>query len=395
MPELVPWGYGGLQLDQQYRANEQTIQMNNLAMQESQRKADQEQQDSELQQMAADRLSKIAKGQSVTNSGVTDDVQSSYAGAFRQTGAYMAEMGAPDQAMKFFKSANEIDKAETDNAKARLDQQKNKAEILLKQSDIMARDLGNATNEDEWNQGLDAMEKSGIFPQEVIQQYKQMPFHPQAAAMIRQRALSVKDQATLDYQQQQEQRIQANADRTASIQMQRLAWDKQKAREEQRQKEIDAKSGKAAMAPNKDELRSAESAVVNLIFNGKPPKQLGDDGEDSPSYRAYQAGIQQIAASAKQMVRENKGLSWEAAISRATLQSKTEGDWDVQTQTHLIGDDDTTATFNGLGKEPEDALPMPMADDKPNTSALKKGRWYLSPTGKKGRWNGKGFDVMQ
>lgn len=394
MPELVPWGYGGLQLDQQSRMNEQTMQMNNLAMQESQNKIDQEEQDSQMQQMASSYLSKIAKGQPVTSGGTTTDA-SSYAGAFRQTGAYMAEMGAPDQAMKFFKSANELDKAEVDNAKARLDTQKTKAEILLKQSDIMARDLGNATNEDEWNQGLDAMEQSGIFSPEVVQQFRQMPFHPQAAAMIRQRALSVKDQAALDYQQQQEQRIQANADRTASIQMQKLAWDKQKFKEEQRQKALNEKTGKAATAPNKDELNSVEASVANLIFNGKVPKEIGGGGEESPSYRAYKAGIQQIAANAKQMVRDNKGLSWEAAVSRATLQSKTQGDWDITTDSSWFGDDETQATFNGLGKQPEDALPIPMANDKPDMSSLKKGRWYLSPTGKKGRWNGKSFDVMQ
>lgn len=396
MPELIPWGFGGLQAAQQMQMNDQAMQMNSLAMQKDQAALDQQQQDDAISQQAADYLSKIAKGQPVSGDNPAEEQTSSYAEAFRKTGAHLVDMGAPNQAMKYFKSAAELDKSETDDAKARLDQVKSKAELLLKQSDIMARDLGSAQNEEQWNQGIAQMEQSGIFPPDVIQQYKNMPFHPQAAAMIRQRALSVKDQAQIDYQQQQEQRVQANADRSAGIQLQRLAFDKQKEQARVREKELAEKTGKSATAPNKDELKSVEASVANLIFNGKPPAQYADgSAEDSPSYNAYRAGIQQIAANAKQMVRENKGLSWQAAVSRATLMSKSEGDWDMHTESHLFGDDETTTTFNGTGKQPDDALPTPMVDNKLDTKSLKNGRWYLSPTGKRGKWNGTSFDVIE
>lgn len=396
MADLVPWGYGGVQLAQQYQMNDQLMQMRDLAMQNDQTDLDKKQQDLAIDQKAAQMMSDIAKGNPTKISNPNpDDQVATYADGFRKVGANLMEMGAPNQAMKYFQNAAALQKDEDAVANAQLNRQKGKAELLLKQSDIMARDLGDAQNEEQWNQGLDAMEQSGIFDPAIIQQYRKIPFHPEAAATIKQRALSVKDQAQLDYQQQQEARIQANADRTASIQLQRLAFDKQKEADRKREKDLSAKTGKAATAPNKDELKSAEASVTNLIFNGKIPKQIGDGGEDTSSYRAYQAGVQSIAAQAKQMVRENKGLSWEAAVSRATLASKAAGDWDIQTETHMFSDDETVTSFNGQGKQPEDALPIPMTDNKPDTSSLKKGRWYISPTGKKGKWNGTGFDVMQ
>jgi len=398
MADLVPWGYGGVQLAQENQMNQQLMQMRDLSMQKDQTELDQTQADAAVQRDAAAYMKKIASGQSIQSSGSapTDQDASSYSDGFRKTGQHLMQMGAPKQALEYLKAADTLDKSEIDNANSQLDGKKKKGEILLQQSDIMARDLGNATSQEEWNAGIKAMQDSGLFTSAQVSQFKNIPFHPAAAALIRQRAISVKDQATLDLQAQQNQRLQANSDRDASLRMQRLSFDKYVETQRQRERIQDKKTGKEATAPNTDELKSAETSVSNLIFNGKPPSQL-EDGEDSPNYIAYKAGIQSIAANAKQMVRDNKGLSWDAAVSRATLLSKTQGDWDIQTDKSFFRSDTTTTTFNGQGKQPEDAIPMPVTqDNKPDPSQLKVGRWYISPTnGKTGKWNGRSFDIMQ
>lgn len=251
----------------------------------------------------------------------------------------------------------------------------------------------------EFNQGIQELVDTGVMPAAHAQHLLNVPFDARSMKVLQEKALSVKDQANLSLQQQQESRIQANADRTASIQMQRLAISKAQLAETKWKNRHDEKTGKTATAPTKADLDAAKTAVGNVIFDGELPsalkKAVAADDESDPNYIAYMAGVQNIASSAKKKVKENKGIDYNTALTRATMESKNAGDWNLIESEGFFGDD--KVTFEGTGKNPEDALPIPTGEGgTPNTSSLKTGRWYISPDGKGvGKWNGETFEVIQ
>jgi hypothetical protein len=174
-----------------------------------------------------------------------------------------------------------------------------------------------------------------------------------------------------------------------------LQLDKQKIEDARIAKEKAAKTGKLASAPTTAQIKEAEGVVSSVILgDNTPPKPKS--GTTSQSYQAYQAGVVSIANRAQDMLKENPGLTRDEALNRAALESKAAGDWDVVTDKHLFSSDETSISYQGAGKQPEEALPIPMTDDnKPDMSSLKVGRWYDNG-GKKGKYLGDGkWEVIQ
>lgn len=140
----LKFGAGGLQAFQADQMNEQVMRMRELAMDDQRIDMATKERQAHIQQEAGKYMSSLAKGQPA--GGPPDEQTNTYADAFRQTAGRLVELGAPDQAMKYFEAAGKIDKQEVDLAKTRVDTQKGKAELLLKQSDAIGRIASTATS---------------------------------------------------------------------------------------------------------------------------------------------------------------------------------------------------------------------------------------------------------
>lgn len=398
MSDLVPWGYGGIQLNQQYQMNQQLMRARDVGIQQAQQDLDASQQEQQINQQAASMFQTLAKGGTIPGASTNPaDEAGSPAEAFDKVASTMLNIGQPNKAMDYFKAASTLRKSQNEAVAALTKQQQAKYDLLYKQADLIGRDLGGATNADEWNQGVQSMQEqaaAGIIPKALADQVKNLPYTPELAAHFRNSALSVKDKANLDMQAQRAAMTEDAQKQTQNYRDQRLALDRQKVEDARIEKEKKEKTGASASAPTTAQIREAEGVVSSLIFNNEaPPKPK--TGETSQSYQAYMAGVTAIASQAQDMIRENKGLTRTEALNRAALASKAAGDWDVQNEKHIFSPDETSVTFSGAGKQPEDALPIPMNNNAPDMSRLKAGRWYDN-NGKKGKYLGDGkWEVIQ
>jgi hypothetical protein len=365
--------------------NDQLMRGREIGIQQAQQNLDASAQEQQINQQAASMFQTLAKGGSVTSPASNNsDTVSSPAEAFDKVASNLLAVGAPKKALEYFNAAGKLRDSQNKAINDQLTQQKSQADLLAKQADFMGRDLGGATNLEEWNQGIAAMQQqadAGLFPQATVDQYKAIPFTPEAAAHIRDAAMSVKDKASLDMQAA---RIAAQDNRDASAdayRKARLAQEQQKIESAKTAKDKATKTGALASAPTPAQVREAEGVVSSLVFDNNAPTKP-KAGTTSQSYQAYMAGVTSIASQAQQMMQDNRGLTRQEALNRAVLLSKAEGDWDIHTEEpsaigKLLGSDaETSVRYNSAGKQPEDAIPAPVADGKIDPSGLKVGRWY-------------------
>lgn len=383
MPNQIGFGIAGDQAFQQSQLNDQQMQMNSLLLNKQQSANQQEEADQALDQQARQIMSKISLGQGGTttaNPGQSsaDSMQS----AFSQTAQKLMQLGAPKMAMEYYKNGATIGKDEQDLATAKAKQQESASETLLKQSDMLGRTLGSATNQQEWDQGQQQLANSGAFTPEQLATFQKIPYHPAAVQHLADASMSVKDKAQLSIMSGNQQLTQQKDASDAQYKAASLGLERAKLDETIRKNNLDEKTGKAATAPTGPQINSVKSAIVNQIFDGKEP----------PDDTALEAGAQDIASRAQTLVQGNKGLTWQTAVNRAVTESNNAGDWDIHKGAWYNPADDDSTKFNGMGKTPDDALPLPVVDKKIDPSSLKKGRWYITVQGR-GQWDGQNFNV--
>lgn len=379
----VGFGIAGDQAFQQSQLNDQQMQMNSLLINKQQASNQQEEADQALDQQARQIISKISLGQGgMASADPNANTADSMHGAFLQTASKLMQLGAPKMAMEYYKNGAAIGKDEQALASSKIKDQQSAAETLLKQSDMLGRTLGSATNQQEWNQGLQQLSDSGAFTPQQLQTFQNIPYHPAAVQHLADSSMSVKDKAQMTLlagnQQLTQQRDSIDFQNKAA----RLTLERARLDETVRKNNLDEKTGKAATAPTGPQINSVKSAIVNQIFDGKAPV---DD-------TALEAGAQDIASRAQTLVQGNKGLTWQTAVNRAVAESNNAGDWDIHKSSRFNPFDEDSTKFNGMGKTPDDALPLPVDGKKVDASALKKGRWYITVQGR-GQWDGESFNV--
>lgn len=383
MPDnQIGFGIAGDQAYQQSQINDQTVKMNSLLIDKQQNANDQEAADQQLDQQARQIISKISLGQPTsTGQAGGQNTADSMQSAFTQAAHRLMNLGAPKMAIEYYKNGALIGKDEQALTSSKIKDQNTAAETLLKQSDILGRTLGSATNQDEWNQGLQQLQNSGAFTPEQLQTFQKIPYHPAAVQHLADASISVKDKAQMTLLAGNQQLTQQRDAIDAQYKATRLSLQRAQLDEAKRKTDLEEKTGKAATAPTGPQVKSVQAAIVNQIFDGKPPTDTD----------ALNAGAQDIASRAQTLVQQNKGLSWQTAVNRAVAESNNAGDWDIHKGSWVPGDNDSTK-FNGMGKTPDDALPLPTDGNKVDASSLKKGRWYITTQGR-GQWDGTSFNV--
>lgn len=351
-----------------------------------------------IQNEALAKLTSIAKG----GRGSSGQDVVSYTGddskgaPLEQLGSMMIAGGAVKRGMEFLKGGVEIRKKESELLNDVETRNKNRLDNIMTVGNLFSQTLGTARNQSEWEYGIKQMESRPeaieIFGRENFEALKKMDYDPNVATFLNEKAMSAIDRARLELSQQTNDREERNALDLAQYRRTTLEISKgnlDARRHEQEYKEKTDGKG-AASAPNEAEVKAAKASVANLILDGKVPNK------DDVGYAAFEAGAQDIASRAKQMVKENKGLDFNAAITRATIESKTDGDWQAMTPeddrgfiSKLVGKDAPeevpNAKFRGRGAKALDPIEMPKSK-----AELKQGSYYVTARGV-ARWDGSKF----
>lgn len=378
MADLLGWGAGGVQLLNQEKVQQEQLQMDRIAMGMEQAKMQREQAEAELDARAGQEFYDIATGN--RQSGPTGDggVEDAADALERMANTYF-QGGSPKKGIDALESANKLRKESRLAMEAEMSAKKTAMQLQLAQTDMAYRVLGTVVpgDVDSWNRGIDELEQSGTFSQEEIDGFRQLEPDADAIELLRNQAISAKDQATLTLREMDNESRQADRDNRASERRRANALAEERLRETQRHNEVMEKQGgeDIAGAPTAAERATVEAVVVNEVFGGTFPKGKSD--------AALQAGVAAIASRAKQLVTETRGLSWDAAVTQAVVESQAAGDWNTEDDS-WFGED--TRTFDGKGKTPETAMPVPASQDK-----VKVGRYYIMPDGTPAKWDGSNF----
>lgn len=350
-----------------------------------------------IQNEALAKLASVAKGG--RGSGGQDVLSyngdDSKGAPLEQLGSMMIAGGAVKRGSEFLKAGVDIRKKEDEMLSSIETRNKTRLDNIMTVGNLFSQTIGTARNQSEWEYGLKQLESRPeaieIFGKENFDALKRMDYDPNVTTFLNEKAMSAIDRARLELSQQSGEREERNALDMANYR--RSMTEISRGNLEARRQEQDYKEktdGKgAATAPTDNEIKTAKAAVANLIFNGKVP------GKDDVEYAAFESGAQDIASRAKQMVKENKGLDFSAAITRATIQSKTDGDWQAMTpkdERGFIGrmvkdapEDVPNAKFRGRGAKALDAIEMPKSK-----AELKAGSYYVTPRGT-AKWDGSQF----
>lgn len=353
--------------------------------------------ENEIQQQALDYLNGIATGRvKPSDSDMLGDPDfDSQATPLERIGRRMIDMGAVNRGAEYLKAGIDIRKKEDEMLTAKETREKTRLDNIISTASIVSKTIGVARNESEWRYGLAQLKKMPdvvkILGEDQFAALEGMEFDPDVVKYFNDQAMTAKERADLDLRAMGEQRQQRAAIELAEYRSSLLDINNANLDERRRENDLKRKEGgaKADTGPTEAQVKSAKAAVANVIFQGKvPPKE-------SQEYVAFEAGAQSIAARAQAMVRENKGLTWNEAVQRATTESQAAGDWStlkVLMDHKFLGvryrqtTEERGRQFKDRGSNPLDAIPMPASKNQ-----LKTGAYYITSRGI-AKWNGSAFE---
>lgn len=353
--------------------------------------------ENEIQQQALDYLNGIATGRvKPSDSDMLGDSDfDSQATPLERIGRRMIDMGAVNRGAEYLKAGIDIRKKEDEMLTAKETREKTRLDNIISTASIVSKTIGVARNESEWRYGLAQLKKMPdvvkILGEDQFAALEGMEFDPDVVKYFNDQAMTAKERADLDLRAMGEQRQQRAAIELAEYRNSLLDINNANLDERRRENDLKRKEGgaKADTGPTEAQVKSAKAAVANVVFQGKiPPKE-------SQEYVAFEAGAQSIAARAQAMVRENKGLTWNEAVQRATTESQAAGDWStlkVLMDHKFLGvryrqtTEERGRQFKDRGSNPLDAIPMPASKNQ-----LKTGAYYITSRGI-AKWNGSAFE---
>jgi hypothetical protein len=287
--------------------------------------------------------------------------------------------GAPEQGMKFMQAASEIQKRESDIQKDALSAQQTRLENITKGAAAVSQYLGVAKNQSEWDYGIRQLRAQGIIEPELIDQMAKQPYDPDVAEYFNQQAMSAGDRARLEMQAGKDA-LQARdsairiAQGNQRMQIQK-AQQKETARHNLAMEKNSGSKSVTSGAPSEADRKYAMNALKTTVFRDV-------DVEDSADFNT---AADYVASQAKDLVRNNKNMTWETAVQKTIIQGQQSGAFGV--------DPAKTTLWGMVEREPAKVkfqspeAPVPMPKDK---KQMKKGQVYDTSRGK-ARWNGTAF----
>lgn len=353
--------------NQQQQDNAQKIQMNALTIAGTQ----QAQAHDQAQQAALQDAARYAQGdgtvtppagalqQSGSSSGSQPDAGNSPAATKPNMGQVdyntkmaerLAQLGQPTMANAAWNAASTARESALRQASLTNSTLTGNLNNVIKQADVIGQYMSNVTDQNSYDSAVHAMAAAGMPPQEV-QLLASKPYDPAYVQGLVSHAISAKDaatqklnmvkfQATQDYHQQE------------LAQRQSLETQKEAAAASREATRLRAeKSGKPVGSPTTSDMAVAEGAIKNSL-PGIDPDTLSSVMPD-------------VAARAKALVAQNKGMDMSTASYRAIQELKDSGQLTQNTtntktfMSPLAGEDKTATKYTVKGNTPKDALPDP------------------------------------
>jgi len=252
----------------------------------------------------------------------------------------------------------------------------NRLKGVREQAELTGQLFGGATDEASWQRAGELFE----FQTGQRNPYAGVPWTADLSERINSAALSTKERLDLEetrvtHAAQERHRVgrRAQHDQALRISEARLALER--ARQARLEK---IGGGKAVSAPATTEITQAKRLVAR-DYEGMEATDLND--------AAYA-----VAAEARALRRANPALDANVALQQAYNNARAAGDFQLTRRgidIPLLGNFGSKAGYRGAGKTFETAVPVP----KDNT-LLQSGRFYSSPSGVVGKWNGKAFEIV-
>lgn len=311
-------------------------------------------------------------------------------------GRFMIENGAVEAGADYLSKASEIAKRESDIQSGRITDQKNRLENIIKTGDLAGRVLGGARNASEWKRGLAVMRESGGLESEFMDQLDQMPFSPDVAAYFAETATSAVQRAQLEFQalnldaRERDMAMRgSNSRRNQELAAARLAETKR------HNAVVEKNAGNKGATPGAPSARNQDN--VKALLQGTLFKGSSDKA-------GLEAASEYVASQAESIVRENKAISWDAAVQQAIGRAKVDGVLKTFTITESTGIPGTPLQWDKKtskktevdleGKSATNPVMPPINDTGGvDPSQLKRGTYYKLPSGEVGRYDGKGFVI--
>jgi uncharacterized protein YjbI with pentapeptide repeats len=338
---------------------------------------DTEQEQLKIEQEAFANLSKGAKGEGVSSSSAVDTDGEDPGSMLIRAGTVMLGAGAPKRGQDLMKSGMDFISKQSEIQKRQYDEQKVRLENMQNAGNYMYELFADSQNAGELEANLSNIppEVVNILGVDNVERLRKIPWSPEVRDFFRDKALSVKEQASLDIQQAQLDRQTMNdADlklyRSAQLGIQRRNAD-MRAQELQVKKKTEGTN--IPKAATNDQVKGAYNLIIANVMDGKLPAK--DSVEDS----LISGMAEDIAGRAVAMQRETPGLEYNEAIYRAVAEAKQAGDFSIVTtpgEKHFFGADDpptTSIKYKARGKTQDNPIKI---TGTPDPSKLIRGRWY-------------------
>lgn len=384
MSNLLGWGAGGMQLLEQEKREQAAMELDRIQLglkQAEAKRLEQEQAiDSEVGAFIASGMEPSKPGEVIS----PDDprVSNNPADVLREASRMYFRSGLVGRGFDILQTAGQMDKAAIDAQKAEVQERKALLELQLKQTDLVARHVVGVTSPETWEQAISEMEGSGAFSPEEIQQFRSLPYSPEAMSFLREQSISAADSARLEIARGNAESLdyERQAARNHRARMAELA--EARLREQIRHNQVMEKAGgtRPANAPTVNETDLAYSVIAQEIYGGAVPEA------DKAS---ADAGAIRLASRANELARDNPSIGWEEALQRALIESQQAGEW-VKRDGGWFSDDGYTYE-RAKGKSPETPLNLPA--NPRDASQYKVGSYYQLGNGQVGKWTGEGFEV--
>lgn len=310
-------------------------------------------------------------------------------------GNTLMKAGYGAEGMAYVKEGVEYAQKVMEAEEARADAQIKKSERFVKVADYVYEGLADVRSQEDQDNFFGSLPREMIeaLGVENVQQMMQVPYDPEVIEYYRDKTLSTKETYDLNLKAE---RVQLQADRDAAMAFDRAARNKiaEQARKDRafaaaNRAKNSGKNSVTVAQPN--EISQARKQVIASVFKGVVPKA------GSPDAVIIDAASASIATEAKQMAKENPGLTYDEALTRAVTLHR--GDFikpleTVKTQSYLFGSIPVPGT-KGTRQKPGQMKFEPLGATKARPITVKSrenvklvpGRWYKGPSGEVKQYN--------
>lgn len=354
---------------------------------------EQEQRRQEVADSAAAELAAIGQRRTpkIDAEGIGSSIESN-ADPLRFYGRKFAAAGFPEAASDMLKAATEIDNKESEIIRRDEQNQTDRIERITKGAQAVSSIFGSVMNQSELEFQIKRARKlndssgSEVIPNEIIDMLEVNGYDPDIIQMLNDQAMQYADKARLEQQQIEESGRERRAAITASQNAEKIKLqavrDAQHETHRRHLRKAGGDTGGASNLPKEQEIKAAE-----VVLRNGP---MSSAGKNDPA--VSRAAIY-VAETARQMVKENKTLTFEVALERAAAQAEASGMIEVTPGSSGILGFGAKPSSTSFDRNAGAKRPPIGANGRVDVKRLKVGERYILDSGEVGKFNGKGFIV--